>query len=270
MNQGDAYRAELVGPGECAQASGHFLPEFDHADVAFGPVVVCGYSPVGGEPEVVSLAVEQPAGKRVVFFHHVAGRGGGGCDTDLRDRAVELDLCGQGIGVEGVGAGGDRLGDQLLHGDERVRGLGGPAPTGIQLGSVGDSRQLALGVGAAELMVDVGSSRALLRQELPHAQVARSISHAEDLISHHTRIPWWFGYEYRARIVTTASRAGTSMSREALSCTRSVMKWDLRGLTLGSSIVKVERGAGAGCRPFNERHPMDHLRQKPAYTHTRA
>src|SRR6185437_3362026 len=98
-----ADRAELLGSGEGAQAAGHLLPELDHAYVPLRAVVVRWCSAVGGEPEVVGLAVEQPAGERVVLFHHVAGPGSGGCDADLCGRAVELDLCGQSIGVEGVG-----------------------------------------------------------------------------------------------------------------------------------------------------------------------
>jgi hypothetical protein len=50
-------RAELFSAGECAQATGDLLPKFDHADVAFGSVVVRRDSPTGGEAQVVVLPV---------------------------------------------------------------------------------------------------------------------------------------------------------------------------------------------------------------------
>jgi hypothetical protein len=68
--------AELAGSGRGAEAAGYFLPEFDHADVAFGSVVVRGYSP--GWP-------------------------------------VRWGRC--------LGTGGDRFGDQVLHGRQRVGDL---------------------------------------------------------------------------------------------------------------------------------------------------
>src|SRR2546423_1547982 len=78
-----ADRAEVFGSGESAQAAGDLLPELDHADVAFGAVVIGRYPPVGGEAEVVVSAVAQPAGQRVVFLHRLAGSGGGLGDPDL-------------------------------------------------------------------------------------------------------------------------------------------------------------------------------------------
>jgi len=41
--------AELFGSGEGALAPGHFLPQFDHSDVAFAAVVVGRDTPVVGE-----------------------------------------------------------------------------------------------------------------------------------------------------------------------------------------------------------------------------
>src|SRR3954471_20965283 len=75
-----ADRAELSGSGEGAEAAGHLLPEVDHADVAFGAVVVRWYPQVGGEAQVVVLPVAQATGQGVVFAHHLAGprRGLGG------------------------------------------------------------------------------------------------------------------------------------------------------------------------------------------------
>ena len=60
--------AELAGAGEGPQASGYFLLELGHADVALGSVVVRGNPEVPGEPQVVVLAVQQAAGQRVVLF----------------------------------------------------------------------------------------------------------------------------------------------------------------------------------------------------------
>src|SRR2546427_12942351 len=97
-----ADRAELFGSGEGAEAAGDLLSEFDHADVAFGTVVVWRYSPVGGEAEVVVLAVEQPLGEGVVLGHGLAGAGGGVGDADLRGVVVELHLFGQGFRIEGT------------------------------------------------------------------------------------------------------------------------------------------------------------------------
>ena len=90
--------AELFCAGECAQAAGYLLPEFDHADFAFGSVVVKRYSEVVGEAQVVVLAVEQTAGQRVVLLHDRVGARGGVGDADPCGRAVELDLLGQRLG----------------------------------------------------------------------------------------------------------------------------------------------------------------------------
>src|SRR5512135_3095546 len=66
-------RAELAGSDE--RAYGHLLPQFDHADVAFGAVVVGGYPPVSGEAQIVVLPVDQPMRQRVVLFIRVPARG---------------------------------------------------------------------------------------------------------------------------------------------------------------------------------------------------
>jgi len=44
-----AYGAELFGAGERAQTAGDLLPELDHADLAFGGVVVERAAQVAGE-----------------------------------------------------------------------------------------------------------------------------------------------------------------------------------------------------------------------------
>lgn len=119
------------------------------------PLLSAGIRQSRVKRKVIDLAVEQPAGKRVVFAHQLVAAGGGGGDADLDRAAVELNLRVESGGVDGVGAGGDRVGDQFLQGDERVVGLGGPAPVNVWPRGVGDGGQLALGVGPAQLAFDV-------------------------------------------------------------------------------------------------------------------
>jgi hypothetical protein len=88
------------------------------------------------------LAVAQPAGKRVVFRHHWVGAGGGLGESDLDSRAVELDLFVEGFGIDGVGASGDCLAHQLLHGHERVGGLAAPTPVRIRWPGIDDALEL--------------------------------------------------------------------------------------------------------------------------------
>src|SRR5512135_194855 len=147
-------RAELAGSDERAQASGHLLPQFDHADVAFGAVVVGGYPPVGGEAQIVVLPVDQPMRQRVVLFHQRAGAGRRLVDADQGGRAVAGDLVGQRVRVDGVPAGFDRLGHQLLHRHHRVGGLAGPAPRAGRR-AVDDAVQLRQHVRTAKLVGDV-------------------------------------------------------------------------------------------------------------------
>ena len=117
------------------------------------PLLSAGIRQSRVKRKVIVLAVEQPAGKRVVFAHQLVAAGGGRCDVDLDRAAVELNLRVESGGVDG--AGGDRVGDQFLHGDECVVGLGGPAPVNVWSRGVGDGGQLRLGVGAAQLVFDV-------------------------------------------------------------------------------------------------------------------
>ena len=84
-----------------------------------------------------------PAGECVVFPHHLVGARSGGGDGDLDSAAVEPNVRAEGVRVDGVGTGGDRLVHQLLHGQERVGGLGGPAPVDIGPCVVGDGGQLS-------------------------------------------------------------------------------------------------------------------------------
>ena len=56
------------------------------------PLLSGGYSPVGGEAQVVVLPVEQAAGQRVVLAHHLVRPRRGLGEADLGGRAVELDL----------------------------------------------------------------------------------------------------------------------------------------------------------------------------------
>jgi hypothetical protein len=52
---------------------------------------------------------------------------------------VELDLLVERVGVDGSGTDGDRLVGQVLHGDQCVGGLVGPAPVGVGGRVVGDT-----------------------------------------------------------------------------------------------------------------------------------
>src|SRR5947209_10937137 len=171
-----ADRAELLGSGEGAQAAGYLLPQLDHSYVALGAVVVGWYSPVGGEAEVVVLAVAQPAGERVVLAHQLVGAGGGGGDADLDGRAVELELGVQGSGVEGAGTAGDRAGDELLYREECVAGLGGPAPAGVRPGGLSDRGQLPQGVSTAELVFGIGVA-VVGRPRVVHRHPAKPSQH---------------------------------------------------------------------------------------------
>ena len=101
--------------------------------------LLSGDAPVGGEAEVVVLAVEHSAGERVVLFHRRGAAGGGLGEADLRGRAVALDLLAQRLRVDGVGAGSEGVGDQLLHRHERVSDLVGPAPLLLACREVGDA-----------------------------------------------------------------------------------------------------------------------------------
>lgn len=76
------------------------------------------------------MPVCQPARERVVPGHRRARACCGLGDAHPHGEAVEPDLRVQRVRV--VGVGGDRLGHQLLHRDERVAGLGGLAPVGIR------------------------------------------------------------------------------------------------------------------------------------------
>jgi hypothetical protein len=88
------------------------------------------------------LPVEQPAGERVVLAHRLVAACGGGDEADLDRAAVELDLLVQGVGIDGAGAAGDRVGDQRLQGNERVGDLGSPTPVNARPRCVGDGLQL--------------------------------------------------------------------------------------------------------------------------------
>ena len=91
-------------------------------------VIISGYPPIGGEAEVVVLAVEQPAGERVVLAHQRGGPGSGLGQTDLGGRAVELDLPTKRSCLDRLGIRLASIGHQPLHRHQRVAGLGGPTP----------------------------------------------------------------------------------------------------------------------------------------------
>src|SRR3954467_2824487 len=58
------HGGEVLGAGEGAQASGDLLLDLDHADVAFGRVVVKRHPRVGGEAQIVIEAPADAAGQR--------------------------------------------------------------------------------------------------------------------------------------------------------------------------------------------------------------
>jgi hypothetical protein len=66
-------RGELSGAGKGSGASGYFLAEFDHPDFPLCGVVVKGDPEIGREPQVVVVAVEDPAGQGVVAGHGLGG-----------------------------------------------------------------------------------------------------------------------------------------------------------------------------------------------------
>ena len=101
------------------------------------------------------MPVAQAAGKRVVAFREMVGAVGGFADPDLGCAAVEADLLGQLVRVDPGGAG---LVHEVLHGDQRVTGLLGPAPPDIRVGGVDDSLQFAQRVRAAQLVFGVDVS----------------------------------------------------------------------------------------------------------------
>lgn len=105
----------MVGAGNGAQAAGDFLPEFDHAEVAFAAVVVGRDAQVGG-----------------------GGSGFG--QPDSGRTAVVVDGSGKCARIDGLA---DSIGDQPLEGDEDVGYLCRPAPFGAAGCGVDDGLQLA-------------------------------------------------------------------------------------------------------------------------------
>ena len=107
------------------------------------------------------MAAEQALGERVVLLGEIVAAGGGFGEADLGRAVVEPDLFGQRLGVELVGAGVDSLGDQALHRDQGVAGLGGPAPVAAGVSGVGHALQFAQRVRAAQLVggIDVSVVR---------------------------------------------------------------------------------------------------------------
>src|SRR3954465_4343587 len=58
-----AHRGEVLGAGEGAHTPGDLLLDLDHADVAFGRVVVEGHPEVDGEAQIVLQAPADAAGQ---------------------------------------------------------------------------------------------------------------------------------------------------------------------------------------------------------------
>ena len=69
--------AECPGTVHGPHAAGDLDPQLAHPDLAFGGVVVEQDAGVGGEPEVVILALAEPAGEGVVLSRQRPGAGGG-------------------------------------------------------------------------------------------------------------------------------------------------------------------------------------------------
>jgi hypothetical protein len=91
-----------------------------------------------------------------VFSHELAHARFRLAGVDQRRRAVAGDLDGEGGRVHSGQAPGIRLGGQALHHDDRIGGLGGPAPLADMRG-IGDGLQLPEHVGTAKLMISMGA-----------------------------------------------------------------------------------------------------------------
>jgi len=59
---------------------------------ALGAIVISGHPEATSKPQVVVLAVEQPAGQRKVLSHQLAAAGGGLADPDQRGGTIAGDL----------------------------------------------------------------------------------------------------------------------------------------------------------------------------------
>jgi hypothetical protein len=102
------------------------------------------------------LAVEGVGGRGRGVSHELAHARFRLAGVDQRRRAVAGDLDGEGGRVHSGQAPGIRLGGQALHHDDRIGGLGGPAPMADMRG-IGDGLQLPEHVGTAKLMISMGA-----------------------------------------------------------------------------------------------------------------
>ena len=140
---------------EGSHAAGDFLADLGHADFSLGSVVIERGVEVGGEPQVVVGAFEEPPGQGAVFLLDFVGRVQACADDG--GVADQVGVGGQDARVDGVGPG--LLGgiDRPLQGQEGVGDLAGPAPplapgAGVVVGHGG---QLPQDVRVAQ---DVGGS----------------------------------------------------------------------------------------------------------------
>src|SRR3954449_6872315 len=118
-----AHRGEVLGAGEGAHTPGDLLLDLDHADVAFGRVVVEGHPEVDGEAQIVLQAPADAAGQGPMGAADRPRRPGLGRGADQRRGDDQSPVGGQHVGI-GQGSGvGDRL--QCQQG---VDDLGCPAP----------------------------------------------------------------------------------------------------------------------------------------------
>ncbi|MDP9793377.1 hypothetical protein J2S43_001889 [Catenuloplanes nepalensis] len=88
----------MFGAGEGPHAAGDFLPDFDHANFAFGRVVVeRAVSRVSGKAQVVVDAVRHPAGQRGQFPADLGVLAGVVLDPDQGSVAERGDPGGQNL-----------------------------------------------------------------------------------------------------------------------------------------------------------------------------
>jgi hypothetical protein len=112
--------------------------------------VVEWHAQVGGEPQVVVLALAEPAGEGMVLGHERPGAGGGLVLADQDGGAELVPGSGQLVlpgAIEGAGGGGWHVG-QVLHLAQRAGRLPGPAPAGGR--RVNHGLKLSQGVRVAE------------------------------------------------------------------------------------------------------------------------
>ena len=146
----------MLGAGEGAEAAGDLLPDFRHADVSLGQIVVERNVGVGGEREVGGVPVTDPPGQGPMFGSERAGVGMfAWVGAEPGGVQQEPGLLGQ---HEGIGCLPGRPGGVDGGSDAQVcvEGLLGPAPAADRAGGsaggvvVGDDGELAQNVSSAQ------------------------------------------------------------------------------------------------------------------------